>query len=82
MLEICTMCPLPWSRSRGRTAKRMHQAQADGQLAADADLDVAVDLVYGPLYHRLVFHLGMPNAEQLHTLVAHAVRAFAPVPQS
>ncbi|MEU8301474.1 TetR/AcrR family transcriptional regulator [Micromonospora sp. NPDC048909] len=56
--------------------KRMHQAQLDGQLAADADLDVAVDLVYGPLYHRLVFHLGMPDQEQLHTLVAHALRAL------
>ncbi|WP_430503035.1 TetR/AcrR family transcriptional regulator [Micromonospora trifolii] len=56
--------------------KRMQQAQSDGQLAADADLDVAVDLVYGPLYHRLVFHLGMPSPKQLHTLVAHVLRAL------
>ncbi|MEV7094805.1 TetR/AcrR family transcriptional regulator [Amycolatopsis sp. NPDC051045] len=60
--------------------RRMHQAQLDGQLPADADLDVALDLVYGPLYHRLVFHLGMPGPEQLHTLVAHALRAFGPAP--
>lgn len=58
--------------------ERMRQAQLQGQLAADADLDVALDLLYGPLYHRLVFHLGLPDAEQLHTLIAHALRAFSP----
>ncbi|WP_431902822.1 TetR/AcrR family transcriptional regulator [Nonomuraea sp. bgisy101] len=58
--------------------ERMRKAQLDGQLAPDADLDVALDLFYGPIYHRLVFHLGMPDAEQLHTLVAHALRAFSP----
>jgi AcrR family transcriptional regulator len=57
---------------------RMRRAQADGQLAADADLDVALDLIYGPIYHRLVYHLGMPSSEQLHTLLAHALRAFGP----
>jgi AcrR family transcriptional regulator len=60
--------------------RRMRQAQRDGQLAADADLDVALDLIYGPLYHRLVYHLGMPSADQLDTLVAHALRAFGPAP--
>ncbi|WP_020578770.1 TetR/AcrR family transcriptional regulator [Actinopolymorpha alba] len=60
--------------------RRMQQAQRDGQLAADADLDVALDLIYGPVYHRLVYHLGMPDPEQLHTLVAHALRAFSPAP--
>ena len=58
--------------------KRLRQAQRDGQFPADADLDVALDLIYGPLYHRLVYHLGMPTADQLHALVAHALRAFGP----
>ncbi|MEO3926375.1 TetR/AcrR family transcriptional regulator [Micromonosporaceae bacterium B7E4] len=60
--------------------RRMRQAQIKGQLAADADLDVALNLIYGPLYHRLVFHLGMPDPDQLRTLVAHALRAFGPAP--
>jgi AcrR family transcriptional regulator len=50
----------------------------DGQLASDADLDVALGLLYGPIYHRLIFHLGMPDAEQLRTLIDHALRAFGP----
>ena len=60
--------------------ERMRQAQRDGQLAPDADLDVAVGLIYGPIYHRLIFHLGMPDAEQLRTLIEHALRAFGPGP--
>jgi len=66
---------------RPRIAKfeeRMRQAQRDGQIALDADLDVAVNLIYGPIYHRLVLHLGMPDADQLRTLVAHALSAFRP----
>ncbi|NUW44478.1 TetR/AcrR family transcriptional regulator [Nonomuraea rhodomycinica] len=58
--------------------ERMRKAQRDGQLAPDANLDAALDLFYGPIYHRLIFHLGMPDAEQLHMLVAHALRAFSP----
>ncbi|MEU7873651.1 TetR/AcrR family transcriptional regulator [Dactylosporangium sp. NPDC049140] len=58
--------------------ERMRRAQRDGQLAADADLDVALDLVYGPIYHRLVYHLGLPDADQVRTRVAHALRAFGP----
>ncbi|WP_207922631.1 TetR-like C-terminal domain-containing protein [Micromonospora sp. KC606] len=58
--------------------ERMRQAQLSGQVAADADLDLAVDLVYGPLYHRLVFHLGMPDARELKSLVAYALRALGP----
>lgn len=56
--------------------ERMRRARAAGQLAASADLDVAVDLVYGPLYHRLVFHLGMPDQRRLAELIDHALRAL------
>ncbi|GID93423.1 TetR/AcrR family transcriptional regulator [Amorphoplanes digitatis] len=61
--------------------ERLRQAQRDGQLPADADLDVALDLIYGPLYHRLVFHLGLPGPDELRTLLAHALRAFGPPPR-
>lgn len=57
---------------------RLRKAQSDGQFPAEADLDVALDLVYGPIYHRLVFSLGMPDPDTLHTLVTHALRAFDP----
>jgi AcrR family transcriptional regulator len=60
--------------------ERLRQAQRDGQFPADADLDVALDLIYGPLYHRLVYHLGLPDPDELRTLVAHALHAFSPAP--
>jgi hypothetical protein len=31
---------------------RLERAQADGQLPADADLDLAVDLLWSPLWSR------------------------------
>ncbi|WP_084259235.1 TetR/AcrR family transcriptional regulator [Microtetraspora malaysiensis] len=57
---------------------RMRRAQQQGQLSPDADLDVALDLLYGPLYHRLAFHLGMPDPAYLDTLIAHALHALTP----
>jgi AcrR family transcriptional regulator len=58
--------------------RRLEKAQRDGQLAADADFDVAVDLVYGPIYHRLVYHIGQPDSDELRKLLAHALRALEP----
>ncbi|MBG0828236.1 TetR/AcrR family transcriptional regulator [Planomonospora sp. ID67723] len=62
--------------------ERMRRAQLEGQIATDADLDIAVDLLYGPLYHRLVFHLGMPDSRQLGELIEHALRALNTAPRS
>jgi AcrR family transcriptional regulator len=58
--------------------ERLRQAQAVGQFPKDADLEVALHLIYGPIYHRLVYSLGMPDRDQLHSLVVHALRAFEP----
>jgi AcrR family transcriptional regulator len=60
--------------------ERLRQAQRAGQLAADADLDVALNLSYGPIYHRLVHHFGMPGPDELGALPAHALRAFGAAP--
>lgn len=57
---------------------RLRRAQEQGQLHPDADLTVALDLVYGPIYHRLAFHLGLPEPSYLDTLIEHALRALAP----
>jgi hypothetical protein len=56
----------------------MRRAQEQGQLHPDANLDVALDLFYGPLYHRLVFHLGLSEPEYLDTLIDHEIRALTP----
>jgi AcrR family transcriptional regulator len=39
-------------RARGRTI--LAAAVGDGQLPADTDIELALDLLYGPIYHRLL----------------------------
>src|SRR3954447_972365 len=44
-----------WGDPRRAEAKAMlRQKQADGQLREDADLDLALDALYGPLYYRFL----------------------------
>lgn len=45
--------------------RRIDAAKAAGDLPADADADLLNDLLHGTLYHRLVFHLGMPDDDEL-----------------
>ncbi|MBD8057993.1 TetR/AcrR family transcriptional regulator [Cellulomonas sp. JH27-2] len=52
---------------------RMRSAQAAGQIPSDVDLDVAVDLFYGPVYHRLALRLGMPDQAQIRARVRHVI---------
>ncbi|WP_348788839.1 TetR/AcrR family transcriptional regulator [Leifsonia sp. NPDC080035] len=59
-----------------RFDERMHSAVAARELPASVDLGVAVDLFYGPIYHRLVFGLGLPDGPQLETRVRHVVAAL------
>ncbi|AWS47073.1 TetR/AcrR family transcriptional regulator [Streptosporangium sp. 'caverna'] len=58
--------------------QRLRRAQATGRLSPDADLDVALDLLYGPIYHRLALHLGMPDSSYLDSLITHVLRALTP----
>ena len=48
---------------------RMRSAQRSGEIPDDADLGILNDLVHGTLYHRLVFHLGMPDDHELRERV-------------
>lgn len=56
--------------------ERFRIAQQRGELPPDANPDVAVSLFYGPIYHRLVFRLGMPDSAELHVFIRHAIRAL------
>ncbi|QKG21936.1 TetR/AcrR family transcriptional regulator [Actinomadura verrucosospora] len=58
--------------------QRLRRAQETGRLHPDADLDVALDLLYGPIYHRMALHLGMPDPDYLRTLITHVLRALTP----
>ena len=44
---------------------RMRLAKSRGEIPEDADLKLLNDLLHGTLYHRLVFHLGMPSDAEL-----------------
>ncbi|WP_443032808.1 TetR-like C-terminal domain-containing protein [Streptomyces sp. BA2] len=58
---------------------RLAKAREAGQLHADADLGLAVELLYGPVYYRLLLHQGgLHSPAELETLVDHALRALAP----
>ena len=56
--------------------ERMRSAQRSGEIPADADLGVAVDLFYGPIYHRLAYHLELPDADEIRTRVDHVIAAL------
>ena len=43
----------------------MRLAKSRGELPEGADLKLLNDLLHGTLYHRLVFHLGMPSDDEL-----------------
>ncbi|CAM5379370.1 TetR/AcrR family transcriptional regulator [Streptomyces viridifaciens] len=58
------------------TRDRLRAAREAGQLAPDADLDLAVELVYGPLYYRWQYRLGPLTHEHADRLVDAALRAL------
>ncbi|MFD8707368.1 TetR/AcrR family transcriptional regulator [Kitasatospora sp. NPDC059648] len=59
------------------TRDRLRAAREAGQLAPDADLDLAVELVYGPLYYRWQYRLGPLTHEHADRLVDAALRALS-----
>lgn len=57
---------------------RLRSAQAAGQLAQDADLDLAVEFLYAPLFQRWLHRSGPLTPEYADALVALTLKAFAP----
>jgi len=58
--------------------KRLERAREAGEIRADADLDAAVELLYGPIYHRLLLHTRPPSAEQVNTVLELAFTGLGP----
>jgi len=63
-----------------REAKRarLRSAQQAGQLAADLDLDVAVDMVWGPVLNRWLQRTGPLTAEYADRVVSTALDGLRP----
>ncbi|KAB2350097.1 TetR/AcrR family transcriptional regulator [Actinomadura rudentiformis] len=57
---------------------RLRSAQQAGQLAADADLDLVLEVLYAPLFQRWLHRTGPLTPEYADSLVDIALRAFRP----
>ncbi|MGV9822517.1 TetR/AcrR family transcriptional regulator [Nocardia xishanensis] len=57
---------------------RLRSAQRAGQLAADADLDLVLEVLYGPLLQRWLHRTGPLTPEYADSLVDLTLRAFRP----
>ncbi|MFI7611050.1 TetR/AcrR family transcriptional regulator [Nonomuraea terrae] len=57
---------------------RLRSAQQAGQIAADADLDLALELLYAPLYQRWLLRSGPLTADYADALVELALKALRP----
>ncbi|GAA1181060.1 AcrR family transcriptional regulator [Kitasatospora gansuensis] len=60
------------------TRQRLRAARTAGQLAADADPDLAVELLYGPMYYRWLHGLGPLDHGYADRLVELVLRALRP----
>jgi AcrR family transcriptional regulator len=58
--------------------ERLRSAQQAGQLAADADLDLVLEVLYAPLYQRWLHRSGPLTPQYADALVEITLRAFAP----
>jgi AcrR family transcriptional regulator len=52
---------------------RLRKTQESGEVVADADLDLVMDLLYGPIFHRLMAHLPLPDAAYLSEIIDAAL---------
>jgi AcrR family transcriptional regulator len=62
--------------------ERLHAGQAAGQLAADADLDVAIDLFYGGFYHRYLLGVAPLTPAYADAVVEAAMTGVGGEPQT
>ena len=58
--------------------QRLRSAQQAGQLAEDLDLDVAVDLIWGPVLNRWLYRSGPLTTEYTDRVVATALAGLRP----
>jgi AcrR family transcriptional regulator len=72
-----------WSDPRRAEAKEMlRQKQANGQLRKDADLDLVLDSLYGPLYYRFLVKNEPPSQKYAQALAALVIQGLQDSPAS
>ncbi|MGW2087752.1 TetR/AcrR family transcriptional regulator [Streptomyces sp. NPDC001880] len=60
---------------------RLRRAQKQGRIPPDADLPLAVEMLYSPICYRHVLRRPMPDEEEIAALVAHVLRAIGVPPE-
>ena len=55
----------------------LRQKQASGQLRADADLDLVLDSLYGPLYYRFLVKNEQPSQKYAEALAELVIEGLA-----
>ncbi|MGW1102097.1 TetR/AcrR family transcriptional regulator [Streptomyces sp. NPDC002540] len=60
---------------------RLRRAQEQGRIPPDADLPLAVEMLYGPVYYRHVLRKPMQGEETIRALVDHVLRALGATPE-
>jgi AcrR family transcriptional regulator len=63
----------PWLAA---TTQRLRAAQQAGQIGNDVDLDVATELLYGPLYYRWLLRTAPITRQYVDAVVAMTLRAL------
>ena len=63
----------PWLEA---TTQRLHVAQQAGQIRNGVDLEVAAELLYGPVYYRWLLRTGPLSRQYVDALVGMALRAL------
>jgi AcrR family transcriptional regulator len=56
--------------------ERLEQAQKQGEIRQGIDLEVAVEILYGPLYYRLLLRPRPPSAEQVQEILDLAFKGL------
>lgn len=75
--ELCRAVQEEFVDVRVRAAKiRLLSAVDQGELPTDADLDLAVELFYGPLYYRHTLRRPNHDPERIAQLIDHVLRAL------
>jgi AcrR family transcriptional regulator len=76
--EVADAFRAMWSNPRRAEAKAMlRQKQANGQLRKDADLDLVLDSLYGPLYYRFLVKNELPSQKYAESLAALVIQGIS-----
>lgn len=68
-----------WSDPRRKKAKALlRRKQASGQLSKEADLDLTLDSLYGPLYYRFLVKNELPSQKYAEALAALVIGGLEP----